>query len=410
MSDLMDGFETGAESTCTVRPMDVVALRLVSAWAGLMPDEVIGVGYDGASSAHGRLTRVALDAPAVASEVVIPANTRAKRPRMAAMNIHLDGRVREFPLWDHAAAFWSESAVEKFLVPYLAALGGPRAAAVMDDLDTAWNGFAPDRRAFALLLRGRVQVGGTLDLHDLLDVVYVDGEGEQQLSPLRDFLAGCTRPGPFVPPPVSLELPHQAVPSGGVLPTEYQLRVVAEWASALRREPGYFVYDAGEGRFGAPVAACPAAREGTVVIPVYTDRTRADRPLPDMVTLLPDRADDDPHALPLLPHQGDAAFWTSGAVSKVMIPYYAMAYGASALLELAEIHRVWEDRATPAQAETAYADDGVYGLVHLPKSDWGYETASGFVPGVQDMVGAVVARAGEAPRMLPFSEFLGRSR
>ena len=411
MNQTQDGSAAEAAPMSQVRPMDVVALRLVAAWAGLMPDQVIGVAYDGEPSARGQLTRVSPDAPRAAHEVRVPANTRAKRPRRAAMEVHLDGRVHTLALGDHAAAFWSESAVEKFLVPYLAALGGPRAAAVLDDLDVAWNGFPPERRAFALLLRGRVPVGGSLDLHDLLDVLYVDNEGGQQLVPLRDFLPGCTRPE--VPPPFSvlLGIPQgAALPAGGVLPTEYQIRVIAEWASALRTEPGYFVYDAGEGRFGPPVAVCPPGPDGAVVVPVYTGKTRDSRPVPDRVTLLPESADGSAGPVQLSPDQGDAAFWTSGAVSKVMIPYYAMAYGASALLELAEIHRVWEDRATPAEAEVAYAEDGVYGLVHLPKSDWGYETANGFVPVIQDLVGALVTHRGGASRVLPFSEFLGRSR
>jgi hypothetical protein len=411
MSNLTDEPAAGTASTVPVRPMDVVALRLVSAWAGLMPDENIRISYDGAPSAHGRLTRAYPDAAPTESQVLIPANTRAKRPRMAAMRIQMGSRSHEQPLENHAAAFWSESAVEKFLVPYLAALGGPRAAAVLSALDAAWNGYDTNRRVFALLLRGQVPVGGSLDVHDLLDVLYLDPDGGKQVAPLSDFQGGGTRAEALGPSPVSLDFRRSAAVPGGVLPTEYQLRVMAEWVSALRTEPGYFVYDTVRGGFGAPVAACPPpAGSDAVVIPVHTGKTRPDRPVPDMITLVPEGVGADAAPVQFPAHQGDAAFWTAGAVSKVMIPYYAMAYGAEALLELAEIHRTWESRATPTQAEAAYADEGVYGLVHLPRSDWGYETASGFVPLIRDTMAAVVARPGGAPRMQPFSELLRRSR
>ncbi|HEX6036543.1 hypothetical protein [Longimicrobium sp.] len=409
MSNLMDEPAAGPETTVPVRPMDVVALRLVSAWAGLMPNEHIQVAYDGAPSARGELTLVGPDSTRTAAQVVIPASTRAKAPRMASLGIQIGYQSHQHPLDDYAAAFWSESAVEKFVVPYLSALGGPRAMEMLDFLDAAWNRYDPARKVFALLLRSRPRTGGSMDGRDLLDVLYLDGERTQRIASLRDFTVPGA-PSACRPSPVLLDLSPSAAPaSTPALPTEYELRVMAEWVSALRTEPRYFIYNTVGGEFKPPVAACPhPLPAGSVVIPVHTGRTRPDRVVPDVVTLTP--AGDGAQSVQFPAPEGDAAFWTAAAVSKVMIPYYAMAYGAEALAELADIHRTWEGSAPLAQAEAGNTGAGVYGLVHLPRSDWGYETTSGFLLSIKDTVSAVVVGPDGSSGMRRFSELRGRPR
>ena len=122
------------------------------------------------------------------------------------------------------------------------------------------------------------------------------------------------------------------------LPTARQLRRMGEWASEFRTDPRYFSFDVRDGRYEGDLAALPQDRADRVVIPVLTPATRPDRPVAAWMTLQP--LSGDPLALDR--GQGDAAFWRTGAVEHLMIPYYASVWGGEALWTLGRIFTAWD--------------------------------------------------------------------
>lgn len=362
-----------------VRPLTGFDLRLISAWASGMLDEEVVFACDGAAdAAESRLTRAspaALEAP---DRVVIPARSRSRGQALAALHVSVDGVEGEVPAREWNAAFWSESAVEKFLVPYLAALAGSGAAEVLGPLVRAWNGYPEDRPAFALLHRARLREGAALSLAGLVDVLYLDRSRSPAalgVEPLGEFLERCEAPARTPAPVAALRYRRGSVAADApALPSEYLLRRMAEWADALRETPRYFLFDTVSGRFSAPVERLPDDLAGQVVIPAFTPPARADRPFPAQVALRPAEGEAT-----LLPRESNAAFWGTGSVDNILIPYYAAAYGAAWLREMADIRDLWTDGVPPAgprdaEMEAETGAEVVYAMIHYPKSDWATET------------------------------------
>jgi hypothetical protein len=361
-----------------VRPMSGDDLRLLSAWAGGMPDHELSFVYDGSSAdPDALLTRLPTHALVPGGGVVIPSWTGARPDRLRAFEATVDGAGATFPAGDWTAAFWSESSVEKFVVPYLAALTGAAAAEVLERVATAWNRWPDDRPVSGLLLRGRREEGASLALGELVDVLYLDRSGagaELRVSALEEFLAGIDP----VPAPTPLPAEPVAYVRGPVTaasprwPSQFDLRRMAEWAASLREKPMYFLFDVVDGSWSAPVAALPDDLTDRVVIPAYTPTARPDRPTPSHVTLRLEGGE----SVSLDGREVDAAFWGTGAVDLVLIPYYAGAYGARALGEMAEIDSAWTGRssAAGAGAEAGAETEEPSAIVHFPKSDWGTVT------------------------------------
>jgi hypothetical protein len=79
----------------------------------------------------------------------------------------------------------------------------------------------------------------------------------------------------------------------------------------------------------------------------------------------------------------DALFWSESAVEKFAVPYYASLAGSEAAGEVTDLI-------------LAYRDSDVYGLVHLPKSDYVPELRAGRVEKTkaEDFFGVLLAKTG----------------
>jgi hypothetical protein len=183
--------------------------------------------------------------------------------------------------------------------------------------------------------------------------------------------------GEYVQPLISLA-PAQ-------YPDYVALRAIAEHAASLTEGTRYFVWIDGEPQ--EPTSTPPAAAENQVVIPACTPSLPATRLTPDRVVFQPEAEGSQ---WTLLPHEADAAFWSAGSIQQFMLPYYASVTGFGAPDELTAIIQAWTlNRVTsgngygpdtPESAPSSIRASGtedlegeetvVYGLVHLPKSEW----------------------------------------
>ena len=387
-------------------PVDCTTLRMMAAWAGALPNNRVEFVFNGDPADPRPALSLYNPADPQRCGVSVPCYTRARKADMASidctvtvgvpesMPVSVSGRLVAAVSWD--CAFWSESAVEKFVVPYVAMLGGPQAGTFVNRLLLAWNGYGTDRRAFGLLRRGAPPRSVSLDLCALFDVAYVDVPTRtiSTLS-LGDFLAGCA---PMTEEEVTVPCwPFEPGGEPAALPDQLGIRRLAEWVSACRDELYMFTFDPARGQFW-PMSAPDAS---PLVLGAFTPPTRADRPRVESVTL---RSANGGQAV-LAPDVADAVFWGSGSVNHVMLPYYASVYGGEALLVLSEILDVWNGPEVVPSAAGLSGDPVVYALVHLPKSDWDPELSA--EEDVMNTVGMMVpaGTSSGALKVLPFSDY-----
>lgn len=363
-------------TTTQVRPLDAGDLRLMAAWAAQELDTALAFAYNPASAVPGgHITMLPEGDEAPSDAVVIRARTEGRPVTLEGVAVTVEGLEGQVSASEYGALFWSEAAVQKFIGPFLAAMAGGGAGRLLADLDRIWNGYPDDRPVFALLLRARRIPGRPLAVGDLVDVWHLDRTGAHpalRVTPSADFLAFCHEPG-AAPSRDTVAYRAGTLAPGAVLPSEFVLRRMGEWASAVRGRPLYFRIDGATGLFGDPVPDLPANLENAQVVPVLTPSIRAERVAPSAVTLYP---------LPslgatprdLTEHDADAAFWNSGTVTKVLLPYYAVAYGASRLRDVLDVFAVWTgETVQAAPASGAVLGGGatdVFAVIHLPKSDW----------------------------------------
>lgn len=363
----------GDDSCPALLPLDCTTLRMMAAWAGALANQRVDFVYNGDPDHQSHPLTLFNPASPAPCGVTIPSFTPARRADLASIDCTvsyvrdrdsaldtISGRLVAAVSWD--CAFWSESAVEKFVVPFVATLGGPQAQAFIGQLLLAWNGYPDDRRAFGLLRRGAAPHELGLDLCTLFDVAYVDVAARSvEVMPLRTFLEGC-RPHPR---PEPIDVPCWRCEPGeepATLPTQQSLRVLAEWVSACRDELYLFSFEAAGDQFW-PMSKPSAA---PLVIGGFTPKTRPDRPRVDSVTL---RSAQGGQSV-LAPEIADAVFWGTGAVEHVMLPYYTSVYGGKALSVLGAILDTWNASPLIPSSADVEGDPAVYALVHLPKSDW----------------------------------------
>ncbi len=386
-----------------VVPLDCSELRLIATWAANLSSAPAVFHCDAAEDETERRLTLG-DGVATSPEVVlIPARTDAHPAGMWSIAFELpgdsesDGPLCILEAGRYNAAFWSESAVEKFVVPYVAMLGGSRAIERLSEVMAVWNHYPPGMQVFALLHRSAPGAGDSVSFGDLFDVLYLDVERQKvRVASLPQFRSLCVElplePGPVLPPPVTLEYRHgELLLDAPQLPSELTLRRMAEYASEFRAVPLYILFDVNRGTYDRHFRL-PEELDGQVVIPAFTPRTRTGRPVPARVLL----CGTDGQEAELFPGDGDAAFWGNGAVEHMFSPYYVSTYGRVALKELTRITDTWwgegDDVLLLGGAE-------VYALVHLPKSDW---DAEGPETPILDEVGAF--HAGEVRRL---SEWIG---
>lgn len=386
-------------------------LRLAAEWASSLREREVGFAVR-----EGALWLEGADAPADARPALrIPAATAGRYGAVASLTLTVAGVDEPLDLVPYGvdALFWSESAVEKFLVPYYASIAGWQAGRFLTMLFDAWNGDHGPAQPVALAHLGHAGGKAPLTLADTLGVVFRDEEGDVPASlevlPLAAFQARYpARWEPPVEPRTELvPLGPRALPQDAHLPTYPELRGIAEWAGALRGRTAYLAYDAAppsarahrQGRISR-IPAPGAHPTERIVFPVHTPLAVPHRPKPVSVQLQP--ADGgapvelfrDPHC--------DAVFTSTGAMEQFLFPYYASVRGALGMDELREMTLAWRGADPAAPASARADDDGAapLGLVHLPHSDWAEqaETEPMAAGSPLDQVGLVLARGGAGGR------------
>lgn len=422
-------FDNGGEGR-SAPALDYSAFRRMADWAAGMLDERVVFDYEpsGALLAN---APVGVRPPALRVPAVTVGRARAVQtlnlsaPKGEALNL---ARGSD-------AAFWSEAAVEKFLLPYFASLAGGRAAPLMAQLMGVWAGTTnnttkdstQDLQVLALTHAAHPPEPGATGVLDTLGVVYTQGDDPPERVPLSTFLRDhrpdLLRPtlsvaNPAPPAPRDLARPGANLDALPFPPRYLELRVMAEWASSRRgAESSYFTCDTR----AIPDPADPYRRIRVsdtaprnahgIVIPAYTEPLVAKRPRPRAVEIAPRLA---PRKVKDLAGEADAVFWGTGAVEHLLMPYYAQVYGGQALRQIQAIHHVWwrygvDPRPhAPTEGEGAEPLAGlkVYALAHLPYSDWTTET----MRAMGDSTGVVFTdeQDPDEPKLMTLREFLAK--
>lgn len=411
----------GEDRTVTVPALDYGAFRRLADWAGGMLDEVVDFNFD----RHGTLT-ARVDGAARGAGVKVPAFTVARPRAVASLTLTTDDGQSVDLARGADAAFWSEAAVEKFVLPYYASLAGGRAAVVLAQLMGAWAGAPAGVQVLGLTHFAHPRQPDLTGVLYTLGVVFAAAPGgEPACVTLAEFLAryrpdllegeSLRVPNPPPAPPRELEQPGDNAHAGPRRPSYLELRVMAEWASSLRGGRAYFVFDPEKeldprnpyARF-KPCWRLPTDARRRIVIPTYSEKLVADRPSPRAVDIAPLL---NPSSVKDLAPEADAVFWGTGAVEHLLMPYYAQVYGGQALTQLQAMHRVWweygaDPRPDPrAGGDAALEGLRVYGLLHLPSSDW---TTEPTVESIADTVGVVFSQDGPELRTATLRELLER--
>lgn len=345
---------------------------------------------------------------------------------------HVDYGTLQLP-YPCSALFWSESAVEKFLLPYYVSAGGQQAYQVLHAINHAWYAYQGDTPVVALAF-GYPSQPYTVDSVQLWDTVWVIScqgpgvtpapgatagpQGSLVMQPLREFLT--SQPPPQLPE--ALDNPRfawgaQAAPSTPATPIDsVGAREVAEYVSGLRERIVNVYQTDGDGGLEPTLTPIGTGQ------PLFTAWTRAVRPARPTVTvsmqvttLLWNVQKTTTKVLAGIggdqaPNLPDSAFWTDGAVEKLVLPYYASVEGRGApwylmlilgkwsgiiptslldaVLLLAQIvealgkvllenpagivGRIAErlEGETETTAATGPVTSDAYALVHLPNSEW----------------------------------------
>lgn len=321
----------------------------------------------------------------------------------------------------YSALFWSESAVEKFLLPYYASAGGPHAYQVVHAINKVWYNFPDAAPVCALAFTYPPDaLQGQWTLWDTVHVLHVQGEGGGQEGVQAPYVVSVT-PGsagqlamtpllqylqPFTP--LLTELPQPADPIPTALATSgtertridsVGAREVAEYVSGLRGFDVY-VYQV-EAPGGLEATLTQRVQPTPPLFEATSPYVRTGRPSVSVAL--------SPQGLPLRPLSGtgsgdaakapDSVFWSDGSVDMLLLPYYGSVQGkgspwylmvllwkwagiipvdvtdAVELLELIgeQVQReIGVLRGGEPQPEP---DSTVFAIIHLPNSDWVDEQA-----------------------------------
>lgn len=268
------------------------------------------------------------------------------------------------PADQFGALFWSESAVEKFLLPYYASAAGPHALEVLQAICQAWYHFDADAPVCAMAFgypsspfQASVQLWDTIGV-----VVWRPAESRLVLEPLRQYIRGLRRLHVgLLPPPASFEwgpeMETDAVAGTPDIPIDsVGAREVAEYVSGLRGNTVDVYAVEVEGGL-EPVLTTQGS--GPPLFSAFSPFVRSGRPTATAsITYL--GTEDQPVTTPLLQIGGgaanvpDSAFWTDGAVEMLLVPYYASVEGNAAPWYLMLILGTWSG-AIPPYIEDAAA-------------------------------------------------------
>lgn len=380
-------------------------MRMVADWASAVRGEPLYFGFDGAYAT--------LSAEPVPDALPLYTRPFTRRPQVTrveftvttpggASTLALDGR-------ETSALFWSESAVEKFLLPYLASAAAGSAPSLFRALWHAWYGYAgEDVQVCAVAYecgpalparRKRLTLEGMVAL-----VCLVDGQLER--VPLKEFRKRFPRSGkgPGTKPNAGLLHRESGWPLNGQVES-IVARDAAEFVSGLRGHGVEFEASGGELR---PWVAEGGRGSGRAIgFECGMEFVRADRPVPAAVVSYVRDSHGTEHAR-ALPMDGcdptrvpDSIFWSDGAVEKLLVPYYASVKGLAAPLfttlllgkwcglvrgeppvgDLCRVLASLQDfLGAPADSLIGGAltdDEDPYAVTHLPRSEYIPEPGTG---------------------------------
>ena len=369
-----------------------VPLRVGADWSSAVRDETVYFQY-----ADGEIL-ITEDTDSVH---VATAPSAKRRPDVIKAILHVGDARMEIDAQTCSALLWTESAVEKFLLPYYASAAGPDAYAVMYAIIRAWYHYDEHRPVVALAFSyAPVAAPGFKSLWNTVEVIFLEDGGIERL-PLLHFLPHANHlEVPKLPRPIPLDdEPFRAGPTKqGATPIDrLGARHVSEYVSGLRGQTVRVYEKDCEGGLqpmltsepvGQPLfeALCPYVREG--------------RPRVTRVEVMVKEESGREQWHPLRGPRGpkfapDSVFWTDGSVETLLLPYYAGVEGAGApwglevLLgkwggsipaERLEPEQLWEDILLNAVREMRAAVGGspveptaqsaVFAIIHLPNSDW----------------------------------------
>jgi hypothetical protein len=259
------------------------------------------------------------------------------------------------------AAFWSDAAVQKFVVPYVASCAAWEAGSTVTALQNAWNNYPADRLTISALLH----VVPPMNASVALDTSFAVAVGEP--APVQAMTLGAylqqTPGGPAaVSPPQSPSVSFQQVPpAGSGFPGYTILRGMAEWATELTNAPGFFPWAPGQQEPGDPTPV-----QSGFGIPAYVPQVPQNRTWPATVAFIGGAGGDDAVVLYGAGARviADAVFWTQGSIQQFMLPYYASVGGFQEPTSVQQIIEAWQVDGVSTPGTT------VDGLVHLPDSAW----------------------------------------
>lgn len=397
-----------------VRALDYLQLRQLAESSAGVENESVDFFFP-----EGRvLERAVPGQPLKNTDVLVPAYNQGKYPRNSiglSPTGDLTHATTPSPAGAADAVFWSDAAVHKFVIPYAASFAGESAREWVSLLQQAWNYYQKDNQkgrekvtVYALVHMTAVQTRRELDPALSLLVAYVVGDGTELLyDTIPDFLDKHPPLPPYKPEHPKVKYWRGDSSVGSQRPDYVQLRAMAEWAASLRNEHAYFVFRAGAQGFERPTSTLPDVGPGDIVVPTCSPSVPADRPSLKGL-FFQGQGQHEPWNLA---EGADAVFWSSGSIEQFLIPYYASKGGLSSLRNLADMVQVWETTQPGARdgdseaAEVLNADDEVFGLVHLPSSEW-TEVHSALDPATQLRLVTPDRRGG--PRLRPLHHFTGR--
>ncbi|HYR09264.1 MAG TPA: hypothetical protein VEQ60_15880 [Longimicrobium sp.] len=403
------------ENLPDVPPLGYTQLRLLCEWAAGIANERAHFVFTGKT-----LTR-ATSNDVDAAQVLVPTLLPGKFPDIAEVGLQVPPATEDLtgvPMLNAVdyradAVFWSDSAVQKFIFPYVASCGGHQAGVMLSRLQQAWNFYRPDLvTVYGLMHVTHPDLDTALELDKAFCVVFAlpgDANTLYALS-LSDFLdpeQPWNAPGGDLPELLGHRADDVPYTRGAmdtlpdpVYPEYMDLRAMTEYAASLGTESRYFIFrTSGAGLDDMAYAELPPLEPGDVVIPASTPTMPAGRPQVKTVWFQP------PGEEPENVGDGDAVFWSTGAIEQFLFPYYASKLGFAAPEDLATMRTAWDPDyippvditdglvyieagdvepagntvAAPAKADAATPDGEanldeedpvVYGLVHLPKSAW----------------------------------------
>jgi hypothetical protein len=414
-------------------------------------------GADLASSIRGRTvyfdyepgTLTVADSPGVP---VFTSPTAATRPAVAEAQISCGDATLNLSGTQYSALFWSNSAVEKFLLPYFVSAGGNQAYAVLQAIVQAWYCFDADNQACALAFSyPSVPTVGPQQLWDMVQVISWQPAtaaaggtpatpAQLVATPLLTFAQGLGLPEvpDVVPAPQGATL--ETVSTAPAALESIGAREVAEYVAGLQGQEVRVYQQDGE----IYISLSPS-EEGTLL---FTAMSPAPVPRPPVtVQLLVPSLTVPEQSLLVNGVEPDSAFWTDGAVEMLLLPYYASVEGQWAPWYLAVLLCKWSGMIPPTLTDASgllrqipvamgravagfieaeildsfstttvveeypvieMPESQVFAIVHLPRSEWVDEHGTVVEAFELEHRTALLTAAGQSPLVSPRRRLIPR--